>query len=147
MTITGNDWNSPRERMNPRKVQRAKSQQGMHVLRGSSCPPISMRWTRMLVVALIPAIVVAVCMSVGVVLNRIDAVRSAVVIEHANVVALRLELALQRRTLQQLAERDSGVDNLCRERTTALKGAIDSLLRVNVVAFERHPGVLWKEWR
>lgn len=98
------------------------------------------------------AVLVALgCSAFGTLLSRIDTAREAAAIATAESHRAYAHTAILEARLVQLANRPApkplAVDEVCRTRTEALRGAIKALVRLERVAMPNDPGPEWITWR
>jgi hypothetical protein len=84
----------------------------------------------------------------NILLSRIDTARAEAHRAYAHTAVLRVELDAMRATI---AHRDlkpaNVIDEVCRRRTTALRGALFALVRTGAVSMTGDPGGEWITWK
>ena len=104
------------------------------------------RWLRTFALALVSAVLVAACMTVGILLHRIDAAE-----QWAHVARSEARLARAEARRSAIIHRDLKPANdprveVLERRTTALRGAILVLVRTGKVSLVGDPGGDWTLW-
>ena len=97
------------------------------------------------------AVLVALaCSAFGALLSRMDTARQAADLArteaqraYAHTAVLRVELEHVRATMPK----PGAVDEVCRRRTVAIRGALLALVRTGAISIPNDPGAEWITWR
>lgn len=79
----------------------------------------------------------------NVLLNRIDTARAEAQRAYAHTAVLRVELEHVRATMPK----PGAVDEVCRRRTVAIRGALLALVRTGAISIPNDPGAEWITWQ
>lgn len=108
---------------------------------------VSGRWLRMFAIAMILPVTVALCMSFGTLLDRIDQANAAANVARTESLQLRAALIDHARQTRAALATVPAVDPVCRRNTEALRGGLMALVRTGAFSMPNDPGSAWVEWR
>jgi hypothetical protein len=99
----------------------------------------------------IALLLVASCVSFGTLLSRIDTARAEAATARADAQRAFAHVLVLEARIEQFTHRDvkppNVIDEVCRRRTVALRGALLALVRTGAVSMTGDPGTEWITWR